>query len=156
MPSGCISKHHCTSCADLLMNADHRPAPGRRVPLVLCFPPCEWAVQPIRVGPLWEKLQCFLSRNVQVQVSVCILSFQGRRHLRWNWRRFFTCQQYQVQDSLPYKSMVSATVQYTPIFVLRWIPWSDHSLWCNCPKLALALLIRERGLIWHEHNCWES
>jgi len=77
-----------------------------------------------------------------------ILSFQEmpqifRRHLRWNWSSFFTWRRYQVQDSLPYKSMVSTTVLYTPIFVLRRIPWSDHSLWCNRPKMAQALLIRE-------------
>ena len=40
-------------------------------------------------------------------------------------------------------TMVSTTVLYTPIFVLRWMIWSEHSLWCNCLKLALALLIRE-------------
>ena len=28
MPSGCISKHPCTFCADLLMNVDHQPAPA--------------------------------------------------------------------------------------------------------------------------------
>ena len=41
------------------------------------------------------------------------------------------------------KSMVSTAVLYTPIFELRLIPCSDHSLWCNRPKLALPLLIRE-------------
>ena len=55
--------------------------------------------------------------------------------------KFF--RRHQVQDSLLYKSMVRTTVLYTQIFVLRWIPSSNHSLWCNRPKLALALLIGE-------------
>ena len=89
-----------------------------------------------------------VSQRSSSTVVFGILSFQGmpqifRRHLRWNWSSFFTCRKYQVQDLLPYKSMVNTTFLYTLIFLLRGIPGSDHSPWCNRPKLALALLIRE-------------
>ena len=129
MPSGCISKHPCTFCAALLMNADHRPARGRRVPLQfgILFSSMRVRCPAHQSWPLMSKASKPSISQRSSTVVFSILSFPGMpqifpRHLRWNWSSLFTCQQYQVQDSLPYKSMVSTTVLHTAILVLRWIP----------------------------------
>ena len=99
IPSGCILKHPCTFCADLLVNADHQPAPRRRVPLVFYFPSCEWDVQAHRSWPLMSKASMPSISQRSSKVVFGILPFQEmaqifRRHLRWNWSSFFTWRQY--------------------------------------------------------------
>ena len=94
MPSGCILKHCCTFCADLLENADHRQAPRRRVPLIFCLSSMRVRCPAHRSWPLMSKASMpSISQRSSTGVFG-ILSFQEmpqtfRRHLRWNRSSLF-------------------------------------------------------------------